>query len=40
VVNVVARAVRPLAEASASVGGPLQPTGVRHMGYAGMRRVG
>ena len=40
VVNVVARAVRPLAEASASVGGPLQPMGVRQMGYAGMRRVG
>ncbi|MCY7418517.1 MAG: error-prone DNA polymerase, partial [Chloroflexi bacterium] len=40
VVNVVARAIRPLAEASASVGGPLQPTGVRQMGYAGMRRVG
>jgi len=40
VVNVVARAIRPLAEASASVGGPLQPTGVRQLGYAGMRRVG
>jgi error-prone DNA polymerase len=40
VVNVVARAVRPLAEASAAVGGPLQPAGVRQMGYAGMRRVG
>ena len=40
VVNVVARAVRPLAEASATVGGPLQPTGVRQLGYAGMRRVG
>jgi error-prone DNA polymerase len=40
VVNVVARGVRSLAEASATVGGPLQPTGVRQLGYAGMRRVG
>ena len=40
VVNVVARSIRPLAEASAAVGGPLQPTGIRQMGYAGMRRVG
>ncbi len=40
VVNVVAHAIRPLAEASAEVGGPLQPTGVRQLGYAGMRRVG
>ncbi len=40
VVNVVARRVRPLAEVAAGVGGPVQPEGVRHMGYAGMRRVG
>lgn len=40
VVNVVARQVRPLAEVAAGVGGPVQPEGVRHMGYAGMRRVG
>lgn len=40
VVNVVARRVRPLADISAGVGGPIQPEGVRHMGYAGMRRVG
>jgi len=40
VVNVVARDVRPLAEVSATVGGPVQPEGVRHMGYAGMRRAG
>jgi error-prone DNA polymerase len=40
VVNVIARSVRSLAEASATVGGPLQPEGVRAMGYAGMRRTG
>jgi DNA polymerase III alpha subunit len=40
VVNVIARSVRSLAEASATVGGPLQPEGVRAMGYAGMRRAG
>jgi error-prone DNA polymerase len=40
VVNVVARRVQPLAEVSASVGGPIQPEGVHHLGYAGMRRVG
>ncbi len=40
VVNVVARTVRPLAEVSAAMGGPLQPEGVRQMGHAGMRRLG
>jgi len=38
VVNVVARDVQPLTEASARVGGPGEPRGVRHMGHAGMRR--
>ncbi|HEU4919620.1 MAG TPA: OB-fold nucleic acid binding domain-containing protein, partial [Candidatus Limnocylindrales bacterium] len=41
VVNVVARDVRPLVEAAASVGqGPDRPEGVRQLGYAGMRRLG
>jgi error-prone DNA polymerase len=40
VVNVVAREVRPLQEAAATVGGPDRPGGVRALGYAGMRRVG
>ena len=38
VVNVVAREVRALPEEAARVGGPGRPTGIRHMGYAGMRR--
>jgi error-prone DNA polymerase len=40
VVNVVARDAVALGEASRRVGGPDQPTGVRRMGYAGMRRSG
>jgi error-prone DNA polymerase len=41
VVNVVARDVRPLPEATAEVGGPARPpAGVRSLGYAGMRRTG
>ncbi len=40
VVNLVAREVRPLPEVAASAGGPDQPGGVRHMGQAGMRRLG
>ena len=39
VVNVVAREVRPLAEATAEEGGPRSPSGVRQMGQAGMRRL-
>jgi error-prone DNA polymerase len=38
VVNIVARNVRPLVDASTRAGGPGQPDGVRHMGHAGMRR--
>ncbi|HLA16842.1 MAG TPA: PHP domain-containing protein [Candidatus Limnocylindrales bacterium] len=41
VVNVVARAVLPLPDAAAAVGGPAgTPPGVRQLGYAGMRRIG
>jgi error-prone DNA polymerase len=40
VVNVVARMVRPLPEMAAEAGGPAQPTGVRQLGHAGMRRLG
>ena len=39
VVNVVAREVRPLVEATAGTGGPGSPSGVRQMGQAGMRRL-
>jgi error-prone DNA polymerase len=38
VVNVVAREVRPLPEATAPVGGPARPSGVRQLGMSGMRR--
>jgi error-prone DNA polymerase len=38
VVNVVARDVRPLPEVAESAGGPALPTGVRSLGYSGMRR--
>jgi error-prone DNA polymerase len=38
VVNVIARDVTPLVEATAGVGGPESPAGVRQMGQAGMRR--
>jgi len=41
VVNVIAREVRPLVEATSSAGGPeASPAGVRQMGQAGMRRLG
>jgi error-prone DNA polymerase len=41
VVNLIAREVRPLADAAATVGGPAgTPAGVRQLGYAGMRRTG
>ncbi len=40
VVNVVAREIRPLPEAAATVGGPAQPEGVRQLGWAGLRRNG
>ena len=40
VVNVIGRQVRPLTEATATVGGPEAPAGVRQQGYAGMRRLG
>jgi error-prone DNA polymerase len=41
VVNVVAREVRSLPEATATAGGPAgPPPGVRQLGYAGMRRMG
>ena len=39
VVNVVAREVRPLVEATAGTGGPGSPAGLRQMGQAGMRRL-
>jgi error-prone DNA polymerase len=39
VVNVVAREVRPLVEATAGTGGPGSPSGVRQLGQAGMRRL-
>ena len=40
VVNVVAREVVPLVEASTGAGGPGSPAGVRQLGQAGMRRLG
>jgi DNA polymerase III alpha subunit len=40
VVNVVAHDVRPLVEEARRVGGPATAPGVRHMGHAGMRRLG
>ncbi len=40
VVNVIADQVESLAAIARPVGGPSQPRGVRHMGHAGMRRVG
>jgi hypothetical protein len=39
VVNVVARSVTPLVEASAGTGGPASPAGVRAIGQAGRRRL-
>jgi DNA polymerase III alpha subunit len=38
VVNLVAAEVRPLPETARVAGGPPRPQGVRHLGYAGMRR--
>ena len=40
VVNVIARDVKSLVEVARPAGGPFAPQGVRHMGHAGMRRVG
>jgi error-prone DNA polymerase len=40
VVNIIAREVSPLVEVARTVGGPVQPEGVRQMGHAGMRRLG
>ena len=40
VINLVAHRIRPLTEVCRAVGGPGQPEGVRHMGHAGMRRLG
>jgi len=40
VVNVIAEVVRALPEVAATAGGPEQPTGVRQLGHAGMRRLG
>ena len=40
VVNVIARDVRSLVDEAGTVGGPESPTGVRQLGYAGMRRMG
>jgi error-prone DNA polymerase len=40
VVNLVARRILPLAEVCRGSGGPDTPDGVRHMGQAGMRRLG
>ncbi|MFN8619294.1 MAG: PHP domain-containing protein [Chloroflexota bacterium] len=40
VVNLVARRILPLAEVCRGSGGPDRPDGVRHMGQAGMRRLG
>ena len=40
VVNVIARQIRALPEVAAPAGGPDQPSGVRQLGHAGMRRLG
>ena len=40
VVNVIANDVKSLVEVARPAGGPIAPQGVRHMGHAGMRRVG
>jgi error-prone DNA polymerase len=40
VVNVIADRVESLAAVARPAGGPSQPQGVRHMGHAGMRRLG
>jgi error-prone DNA polymerase len=40
VVNVIAHEVRPLIDVAANAGAPDQPTGVKQLGMAGMRRMG
>ncbi|MEO8626255.1 MAG: OB-fold nucleic acid binding domain-containing protein, partial [Candidatus Limnocylindrales bacterium] len=40
VVNVICDRIESLADVARPEGGPNQPQGVRHMGHAGMRRVG
>ncbi len=40
VTNLIARRIRPLTDVARSAGGPGTAPGVRHMGHAGMRRVG
>ena len=40
VVNLIADRVESLSEMARPAGGPSSPQGVRHMGHAGMRRVG
>jgi error-prone DNA polymerase len=40
VVNVIATDVKSLVDVARPAGGPVAPPGVRHMGHAGMRRVG
>jgi error-prone DNA polymerase len=40
VVNLVANRIRPLTEVARAAGGPERAEGVRHLGHAGMRRVG
>ncbi len=40
VINLIARRIRPLTEVCRPAGGPEGPQGVRHMGHAGMRRLG
>ena len=40
VVNLIADRVESLSEMARPAGGPMSPQGVRHMGHAGMRRVG
>jgi error-prone DNA polymerase len=40
VVNVIADRVESLSEMARPAGGPTPPQGVRHMGHAGMRRLG
>jgi len=39
-VNLIAHDVRALPDVAAAAGGPRQPTGVKQMGHAGMRRLG
>jgi hypothetical protein len=40
VVNLIAHRIRSLPEVARDLGGPPRPEGVRHLGHAGMRRVG